>query len=490
MNKKIKALIIGSVVLVVLAAAMVVLLVVGLGGENSSDSSASDSSVSLLEKNVGNIRTLKISNEKGEFELKQNEDNEFSAEDLKGLPADQEEMKTGFSRMAVIDALKVIEGAGAPAEYGLADPAAVITAEFSDGSVHTVKVGIDSPLGDGCYAMIDNDETVYLFSSSYGYYRDYEVKDFLMKTVAVNSEGKEYYDVVQKVSLYRKDLGQELVFEQLEDDPDSYYKPTSTSDFTMTSPIKAYLDTDNVAEVVDPAVSLKANAVVGIFPTQEELREYGLLDPQAVYTAYRLDGMMYQLKIGNACYSDPTTDEEPGSSITGYYVEVVGCDAVYYIRSSSLVFMSMSTFDMLSQISFAPEIVKVDTMTVQAEGAEYLFDFTTTTDDGGSTTTSATVNGKEVDNDKLVNFYVYMVSVLANDLYTTPQTGAPALSLTFQFNDSSVDPLVVTFHDIGDRKASITINGETRFSTRWTYVSSFFSNIKLIANNEAINPSY
>ena len=123
-----------------------------------------------------------------------------------------------------------------------------------------------------------------------------------------------------------------------------------------------------------------------------------------------------------------------------------------------------------------------------------MVDFTQTEKESSNSNSSVevtgTINGKEVDKDRLADFYIFVVSALANEICTDTPSGSPLLTLTFNFNDQSLKPLVVTFHDIGDRKASITINGETRFATRLSYVTAFFENIKAISQDKAINPNY
>lgn len=105
------------------------------------------------------------------------------------------------------------------------------------------------------------------------------------------------------------------------------------------------------------------------------MQQYGLTDPQATFIVEMKDGSRIEVRVGNECYGDPTEDEE-STTVTGYYVQLVGRDAVYYIKTGQMPFMYTSVFDMLSQIAFAPSITEVDTLTVNAQGKEYLVDFT------------------------------------------------------------------------------------------------------------------
>ncbi|MCI8501942.1 MAG: DUF4340 domain-containing protein [Oscillospiraceae bacterium] len=495
MNKKKKVLLVGGIVLLVLVGVLAALLLFSPEEEEGVDSSSSDSTVNLLEKNINTLTKLTIKNEKDEIVMTQSEDGVFAVEALKGLPTDQSSVKEVFSAMAVIDAVKVVSDSPENLEeYGLADPKTVVEATQKDGERYSLKIGVKSPLNDGYYAMLDGDPKLYLVQiNPYGYLSTKAGKDYLSKALTSNDEGKEVEELVQKITLSREDTGRELVFEQVENDAEAHYSPMYASAFVMTSPVKAYVESTYFGDVADAAVSFDAASVVGIFPTQEQLGEYGLLEPTAVYTAFMKDGSQVQVKVGKACYSDPAAeDEKAGTEITGYYVQLVGRDAVYYARTGQMPFLTTTVFDMISQIPFAPNITQVDTLTISAEGVEYLIDFvqTETGSDSNSVEVTGTVNGKEVDKDKLANFYIYVVSALANELYTETPAGSPILTLTFRFNDASLSPLTVAFHDVGDRKASITVNGQTRFATRMAYVTAFFENVKAIAANQAINPNY
>lgn len=496
MNKKIKALIVGGAVLVVLIGVLVTLLLLNQDSGEESSGSSTASSINLLEKNINDVTMLTVKNSKGEIVMHQSEDNTFTVEGLKDLPTDQSTVKEAFSSMAVIDATKVVsESPEKLDEYGLETPRATVQATMKDGSTHTLKVGVQSPLKDGYYGMLEGDSELYLFKTiPYADFCTVSSKDYLAKTLIANTDGKEVEELVQKISLYRSDIGHEIVFEQLENDKEQHYSPMYASAFVMTAPVKAYVDSTYFGDVSDDATSFSATSVVSVFPSEEQLKEYGFDNPSAIYTVDRKDGTRIQIKVGKACYSDPTTDDKAGTSITGYYVQLVGRDAVYYIKEAQMPFMTISVFDIISQISFAPDITTLDTLTVSAEGKEYVIDFTQTKVDtkvnNSGIEVTGTINGKSVDKDRLANFYIFVVSGLANEIYTGTPSGSPLLTLNFKFNDASLAPLEVTFHDVGDRKASITINGETRFTTRLSYVNAFFENMKAIAQDKDINLNY
>ena len=156
--------------------------------------------------------------------------------------------------------------------------------------------------------------------------------------------------------------------------------------------------------------------------------------------------------------------------------------------------MGVSEFELLSQVAFAPELNSLSSMEVVTSSATYDFSFTHTTEtnDQGtsSTTTTTTLNGSAMDEDLMKDLYMYVISALAEGIYTDTPFGDAVATITFHATDSSVEPLTVEFHDIGNRKASITINGQTRFHTRMTYVTNLLSNLEAAASGGEINPNY
>lgn len=493
MDKKIKALIIGGAVLVVLVGALVALVLLNPAGGEASSSSSSSSAITVLEKNISNLDNVVVKNAKGEITVRRSADDSYTIDALKTLPVDQTDAKNVFSRTAVVEALKVIkENPEDLAEYGLDNPKTTITANMKDGSSYHIYLGILSPLGDGYYCMVEGDPKLYLVGTAeMDLFSNYANKDFVYRTFTSNTESAEIEALVQKVELYRSDLGRKLVFEQLTNDPDAVYRPTYASAFTMISPIKAYVDGENFYNVAGPATSMRADSVVTIFPTADQLKEYGFDNPQAVYSAVKTDGTTVNVKVGKDCFGDPAKENaEPSTEVTGYYIMVDGIDAVFYIQAYSLSFMDVSEFAVLSQIAFGPDIYKLESFTIEAQGKTYQFDLTQTQVNENRTEASGTLNGVKLDDAQLSNFYVYVVSALAEGLYTEKPTGDPVLTYTFRSLEEGVEPLVVEFHDIGDRKASITINGQTRFSTRMAYVTTFMSNIEALQNGGTINYNY
>ena len=159
MNKKIKTLIIGGIVLVVLLGAMIALMVVNNQGGEESSSSSSDSTVNIVEKNIDNITKIVIHNPQGEVTLTQPEEGSFAVETLGTLPLETTDVKSVFSNLAVIDATKVVsETPGDLEEYGLTQPQTTVEVFLNDGSSYTLRIGNESPLGDGYYAMLDGDD--------------------------------------------------------------------------------------------------------------------------------------------------------------------------------------------------------------------------------------------------------------------------------------------------------------------------------------------
>ncbi|MBE6622163.1 MAG: DUF4340 domain-containing protein [Ruminococcaceae bacterium] len=108
-------------------------------------------------------------NEKGKYQLTTDEH----------FPVDQIIASYMIEGAALIECTRKLEGADSdPATYGLAQPSAVMTAVYSDGSAVTLKLGDYNKHADAYYCDV-GDGAIYLIDADYMGAFDYTVKDLL-----------------------------------------------------------------------------------------------------------------------------------------------------------------------------------------------------------------------------------------------------------------------------------------------------------------------
>lgn len=94
------------------------------------------------------------------------------------LFADQETVSTILYDLSPMDGATLIDDkAGDLKQFGLADPAAQVTATEKDGKSQTVLLGDETPTGDSAYAMLAGDSKVYAISKNTKSNLDKDLKD-------------------------------------------------------------------------------------------------------------------------------------------------------------------------------------------------------------------------------------------------------------------------------------------------------------------------
>jgi Domain of unknown function (DUF4340) len=96
----------------------------------------------------------------------------------KPLIADQETVSTILYDLSPMDGATLIEDKGSDLkQFGLADPAAQVTATGKDGKSQTVLLGDETPTGDAAYVMLSGDSKVYTISKTTKGNLDKDLKD-------------------------------------------------------------------------------------------------------------------------------------------------------------------------------------------------------------------------------------------------------------------------------------------------------------------------
>jgi hypothetical protein len=89
--------------------------------------------------------------------------------------ADQDSVTYFVETLATLQPNRLLEGAGAPSDYGLDPPDLLIEIEMVGGARYLLKIGAATPAGSGYYGQVGDDSRVYVL----GYYFQYDAADLL-----------------------------------------------------------------------------------------------------------------------------------------------------------------------------------------------------------------------------------------------------------------------------------------------------------------------
>lgn len=127
---------------------------------SASPSASNDKVIALTQDDISKLEVKKKGGD--DIVLSRSGSTPWKITSPKPLIADQETVSTILYDLSPMDGATLIEDKASDLkQFGLADPAAQVTATEKDGKSQTVLLGDDSPTGDSAYVMLAGDSKVY-----------------------------------------------------------------------------------------------------------------------------------------------------------------------------------------------------------------------------------------------------------------------------------------------------------------------------------------
>ena len=109
------------------------------------------------------LTSITIKSSQGEINLVKDDTDEWIEKENPEVPIDVDKVDGIVTALVKLEALKVVaEDVNDLSEYGFDEPKVTISTVDQDGKEQTLKIGEDSPLGDGSYVYLDGQKNVYL----------------------------------------------------------------------------------------------------------------------------------------------------------------------------------------------------------------------------------------------------------------------------------------------------------------------------------------
>lgn len=400
-------------------------------GQNSSEgtSSQAEEKIELLVKSASDVVSMEVKNEHGTFllkpdpsqETKEGEDPDFTIETLEGATLSLPKMSVitpyAYNLLATRDLGEMTDLSA----YGLVKPQAEITVKFSDSSEFSYAIGDKTPT-TGYYARIGKDKNVYivdahevLFNSKF----DFVDTDVLEIPVPEDSAGG--YNVYSKLVFSGTNFPDKIVIDN--------NSPDLLSTYRATEPIEIACSEDVISALVTSLEDIKAESVAAVNPTQKELEEFGLAEPET------------KLEF--------TVNEEDHVLVAGKkqedyrYIMVDDVKTVYLVKNENVELWADTDFFTLRQ-SFIMliGINRIEKLSIESSDAAHTFSFSRTINKE-KTTDEETVYDYTVtgtDGQKLVyesvqNFYKTLVELRLFDDTEEEIQGKPYMTITYKCYD-------------------------------------------------------
>lgn len=469
MNKK-KGIIIAAAVAVVLAAVVLVLVLAPKGGKSDSQTATFDEGASLtrsvdsdgvhqaavkldengeivsngggvlMEYYPADIKNIHVENKKGTLDVLSNTPKgEATVYTIKGyeefdLQAGNPDMIASAAAKLMFDKVASVDKSKA-GDFGFDKPRSTVTVSYSDNTKAIIIVGDDAPMQAGTYVKFGTGDAVYVADTETVAAFDYGVTDLISLTINKTGDSAANNNA-SSIKLsgggFPKDI--ELVPNTNENYSASYQ---------MTAPDSRFANESESSLVAGGIRGLYAQQVKAVNPSDAQLKDFGLSEPNARLTAVYPDATIELIA------SKPDGDGNVSLMVSGRKV-------VYQISADKAAWAKTSYEKLGYEYALYPKMTQLTGISVISDGKTYDFELEThesvTTDNQGSetksTVTEVKYNGKDIELGDFTAFYDAVSLIGMSDVKTGSGSGSEALGVTYTFADGSSDS--VAFESAGD----------------------------------------
>lgn len=509
MNKRIRNLIIGGIVLILLVGVLLLLKFLPQNTateEESSTTSYTSTSVELFTKEQSELSQIQLENDAGSVVLHQEQQGEdedplYTVDGLEGIDMNTQPSSLFDSLDSVFANQMVEENPTDLAKYGLDSPRATITVTYTDGSSNVLHIGDTLPTGTGCYGQLNDSSTVYALSSTIAPFADMVLTDFVDTTVIETWEAPEATESnpspATEPEIRSMSVTGGTLTETLGDIPFTFvmgeYDETlagygmSGSTWTITSPVHASLHNDNTSAIREGVQGVTAVDVAAIHPDEATLAEYGFDDPYATVDFNR-DGEDFHLTVGNS--------DGNGSR----YVMTDGKDVIFVVTEDDLPWISIDLSKTFSSLIYLPYIDDVSQVDLMLNGETYTFEMELSEPEEpeeGEEPEDPTLgrviyNNEELNLDNYRKMYQFFLSAPAEEIALDQDLEGCEIiaSITYHYHDDPSRTDTIDFYQISDRRVALGLNGDITFTSRMAYITRLQQNLEKLLNGETPDLDY
>lgn len=497
MNNKVKGLIIGGVFILCL---IVVMLALKLTAPKDDTSSAMDTSSTvetvktyIYEYKSEDIKNIVVKNvftderHNGQFTVTKQSDNSFLVDEAEGFnQATSYTAAIANCAAAVAYQTLVEENAEDLSKYGLAEPIAQFTVNFTDNTSKTIYVGSSSPADGYTYVCEGGKNTVYTVLTNSIYYFLATPENFV-RTMLVEKPADNAWPYLNSLKVTREDLpGGHVLFVADESEPEDEDYPTQVAAQMIIEPVYSYLDIVNSGAVTHGIWGLTASEIVILHPDEVDMQVGGIDKPYATVEYVCDNGdLKYNLLIGNPYY-EADEDGEDTTTVAGYYAYLEGFDALLKLSVESASWATFTIESVNSTMMTSNYINSLDYMTIEITDGEndatYHFELDY---DKVAQILHCDLNGEKIEEEYFKNFYLFFLKCPVEEIWMEEPTSECRMTITVATRGGKVDTL--EFFKDTERRTIIKLNGVTSYRQTTTYLERLISNLEgMLVGDEVV----
>lgn len=405
-------------------------------------------------------------------------------------------------------------------EYGLDQPVNTITATDQDGTSVTLYLGSTNSSSDITYAYTSQSDHVYTIASDFAdYFNRPLLKLIEADTLPLPSGAAEY----KSISIAGKNSSLNMNYNPDGNDQVDYLGKCSWigEEADDTYPISDA----NASVITEAILGLEITDCAAYKASAEELKSFGLDQPQAVVTVQyeEEETVEEESNTESSSADDSTTEESEKQTITVpysltlrigacvddyYYVSWNSIDQVYRIAASLITpFLDAAKENLICMEPFNFDLTTIDSLTVSY--GDETWDMvinrpdetseSTTADDtesssesddenGSSVDTTVTVNGKEVSYSDFSSMMAYLQQIQAEKIWNAAENTAGTVTDSMKIhvdlnrkNRSSVD---LELYSYNSSYYAVSVDGTPTWLINKNDIASIQSALRDFAGQE------
>ncbi len=407
--------------------------------------------IPILSLDGNRVCEIQVENATGSFAFLRSE-NGWSVKDNPFALLHNDRVETlSFSATTLSAVSQITAEAENLSEFGLEKPQATISLSLADAAPTIFYIGNQTPTGDGYYACLADNRTVYELSST-------TASPFLSPLRAFRVMEISSFSPADLCSVTIQKNGSVFKISRAEIPENS--QPGAVSTWRIESPIKRDADDKLVQELLlQPLSSLVAADVAADAP--ESLSPFGF-SGDTVTISTKTETLRFSV----------------GNSADAWYILPDGTKTVYFMGTTSLPFMTVTPFDVLEKMT---NLISLDTI----EAIDISFP-------GTSVSMKISRFGSEMQfyvNDALANedtfksMYIEIAALSVDGMVETPPSEGvnPTGTIVYTLTDKSAITLAYFPYDTFNYVVSE--NGESTFYIKKTKLSALCDKLLSFAQN-------
>ncbi len=490
MSKRVRTLLLSGVAVFVLTALLVVVLLIPAPdtGDTTTTTTAEEKvtvwSKSGNDKDGKSIEVQSVSVAFGDesYTLVTDKDGNMVLEQYPELPHDNGSIVTLTSQLMKVEAIRLIDNAPAqPEKYGFGGEVVTVSATYTDGTSFAFEIADENPDATGRYLRNKANGAVYLYDAKQAETFSLTGIQYLTKAPMVSPEThKEEEAASDTVVLRDAELSGSVrpspIYYHVSSEPivEGGVEASSTGYFIQRPYFRGVKMNSTLLDTVAYS-NLYIDSVEAVYPTAQQLKDYGLDTPysqctvtfaarhdtvtknendKTVTTHSYYNALEYTVKIGNEVGN--------GLRYAVVYEENKLFPVVYRVQAKNIEWCETQYDDVADSLLFYTYIVKVQDVTITADGKTTKFDLKHSINDEGNNHLVVKAGSKTYDADDFRNLYQSMMSLQRLSATSDKPNGEAVFALKITPNTDTVPATDVKIYPYsGSKYLAAHASGET-----------------------------